>query len=427
MARRRYYRRRRPRRYIRRYIRRRIRRAVNASSRSRIRLKVPVQFAFSVQVSTGQRISSIASFNPWVTHVPSAGEIPGDKTKLIAGAAHSQLYQTYCALYDSVKLEGCKFNFAITSQVGGAGADFTSLQVYSAWDRSFGPAELYSNYPNGTQLTALSSYSSSTAINNSVAKLSRSIWASDLFEKAKFVDTDNTTVLASTSATARTHANSFLNTTTFGVDQGPPASYSSLYVNDAFVGGGFDSNYDKKKSVSFFSPTLYLAVATAEAPASDKTVSFVGTAMYYFTFRNPKYGGGGSTYFPSAKETDRMLAPDFSAGGDADADMDLDDESYAPEAPDLPDDINTDRVPVTSLRSAEDTVERRSVATTAARAATRAADQLARRTKAKIGTAAAAAASAVTAAAKDAVEDEARSLGKRAAAVVLDADNPALN
>lgn len=425
MARRRYYRRRRLRRYIRRYIRRRTKRSVNASSRTRIRLKVPVQFAFSVTIGTAGPLSTVASFNPWITHIPYSGETPADRTKLIAGAAHSELFNTYCTLYDSVKLEGCKFNFAITSQIGGVGADFNSLQVYSAWDRCFGPAELYSNYPTAQQLTAMSSYSSSTAINNSVAKLSRSCWASDLFEKAKFVDTDRTSMVAGTSATVRTHVNQFLNTTTFGINTA--TDQSSLYLMDAFAGGGFDSNYDKKKTLSFFSPTLYLAVAASSTPDSNKTVSFVGTAMYYFTFRNPKFGGGGSTYFPSAKETDRMLAPDFSAGGDADADMDLDDESYAPPAPDLPDDINTDRVPVTSLRSTEDTVERRSVATTAARAATRAADQLARRTKAKVGAAAAAAASAVTAAAKDAVEDEARSLGKRAAAVVLAPDNPALN
>ena len=97
---------------------------MNGSSRSTVRLKVPVTTVGSwIQAanSQGTGVSSICPFDPstsWVSPLTSG------------------LYRTYCSLYDEVKCIGMKVRINISSQVGGS--DIPSLQIYTAFDRRRG-------------------------------------------------------------------------------------------------------------------------------------------------------------------------------------------------------------------------------------------------------------------------------------------------
>ena len=142
------------------------------------------------------------------------------------------------------------------------------------------------------QLFNFSSSVARSAINNSVAKMSRSCWASDIQERTVFHD--------STVAVAP----------------------STAYDRD------FASNPAK---VGYFAPLLMIGVRlAAAAPESAVSVQVLLEQTYYFTFRQPKYGGD-----PSATANVRSI-PVMNLRRDArsldrEADMDdaggLDDEA----------------------------------------------------------------------------------------------------
>ena len=241
---RRWYKRRYPsryRRYYRRYRRRYARKFVNGSSRSTVRLKVPVTTVGSwIQAanSQGTGVSSICPFDPstsWVSPLTSG------------------LYRTYCSLYDEVKCIGMKVRINISSQVGGS--DIPSLQIYTAFDRRHGYQEAA---PSFEDLKAFSTSMVATAVNNSVAKIERSIYASDLLENAQWHDCTLTKT---------------------GEDP------NFVYSDGAYVAAGANPN--------FFVPSMFACMCV---PNKTETVTVNGTVdiMYYFAFRNPKYGASSS-------------------------------------------------------------------------------------------------------------------------------------
>lgn len=172
-----YYRRRyrrRPRRYVRRYFRRRFRRYVNGSSKSTVRMKTSVEFNGTVSIQDASHLSDVVQFGA-LSKAPTAGNG--------RSALASPLYRTYCSLYEECKVIGMKVQVSIASQIGGI--TLPSLQIYTAWDRRHGATE-----PSFTadDIKNSATYNVSTALNNNVAKLTRSIYASDLMEKAQWHD-----------------------------------------------------------------------------------------------------------------------------------------------------------------------------------------------------------------------------------------------
>lgn len=234
---RRRYRRYRPRRYVRRWFRRRFRRFVNGSSRSMIRLKVPCTGSFTWTQAADTQGTTVTRFSPFV---PSSSVI---------SPLHTGLYRAYCNLYDEVKCIGMKLKLSVSSAVGGS--DIPSLQIYTAFDRRFGVGD---DVPTFAQLKEYSTYMVATAVNNSVAKLERSCYASDLLEKAQWHD-------CSLDLSAGT------------------------YSDKAYTAAGANPN--------FFCPAAFIAMAI---PDKTNEIAVTGTVdiMYYFAFRNPKYGGTSS-------------------------------------------------------------------------------------------------------------------------------------
>lgn len=201
--------------------------------------------------------------------------VPFESNSTDGSIAHSQLYRTYTTLYEEVKIVGVKVAVAVVTPVGDTTTP--SLQIYTAWDRK----RCYSEAaPTATQIIQASTYNVATALNNNVAKISRSCYASDLMEKAQWID-------ATTGGTG--------------------------YANLAFMAC--------EQHCPCFSPSfMFTCLSPSLGAAHNVTISISYT--YYMAFRNPKFGGG------SAKSVvtdlgERVATKGAPADGD-DGDMDCD-------------------------------------------------------------------------------------------------------
>lgn len=223
----RYYGRYRRRSYARKY--------VNGSSRSVIRLKVP--------------ISSSQSFTQPANTQGTPGSLvacPFVPSNLPYSPLSSPLYRQYAVLYDEVKCIGVKSRISVVSSVGGS--DIPALRIYSAWDRRFSTSEMQ----DGITFADIQAYSTAqvaTAVNNSVAKIERSCWASDLMERAQWHD-------------------------------------CSLATSGASI---VDPVYSNSVNVNFFAPGLLLAFCVPNQTAAT-TINISVENTYYYAFRNPKWG-----------------------------------------------------------------------------------------------------------------------------------------
>lgn len=275
------YRRYRPRRYVRRWFRRRFRRYVNGSSKSTVRLKVPVSQVMSFPITVvddGQGHISVtpspaALITPWMP-VSQAGAVP------VCNVLSSPLYQAYCNLYEEVKCVGMKAQFSVSTQIGGS--VLPSLEIQTSFDRRLCRNDAV-NPPTYANMKTYSTFNSAIAINNSIAKLSRSAYASDLMEKASWHDCTIS-------------------------DQGIDAAYSGTQNN-----------------VPFFSPGLWIAMTSPTPPVATLSVSVSVEVMFYFAFRNPKFGG---TTSGSNKLLDLGDLRLMDEGGNVDGDA-MDDDPFA--------------------------------------------------------------------------------------------------
>ena len=234
--RRRYrYRRYRLRRPIRRYIRRRFRRFVNGSSKSTIRVKVPLSGAFAFSASKAGTVynDAICPFSDGSTAASSGFT-----------ALNSPLYRQYTLLYDEVKCIGMKAVIALGTPVGTTAVP--SVRLVTAWDRRRGYGEAV---PSFDELRTSGSSRESVAVNNSIAKIVRSCYASDLMEKAQWHDCTLDTV------TLPCH-------------------------DEAWRAAAANPN--------FFCPRLFIGGSIGNDTA--QTLTFQITVNFYFAFRNPKFG-----------------------------------------------------------------------------------------------------------------------------------------
>ena len=156
-----------------RYRRRRSGTSSTASSRGRIRVRVPVQQIVSLTIPANSTDSNVLTSTPYY-HAPGVAPL------CVCGATASPLYRAYTSLYDQVKCDGVVTAVSVVSPIGAStGAAAQALQVVLAYDRA---GTYYEASNAGQQLTvgSLFNFSSSvsrSAINNSVAKMARSCWA----------------------------------------------------------------------------------------------------------------------------------------------------------------------------------------------------------------------------------------------------------
>lgn len=298
--RRRYrYRRYRPRRYVRRWFRRRMRRFVNGSSKSSVRVKVPITKTFSVSAVTSNGAVFAQPIYPWQYGA----------TTTMFSACNSPLYQLYCNLYDEVKCIGCKVVLSIGTPIGTSSVP--SATFVTAWDRRLSLPEISGAKPTFSDLLNYASQQKATAVNNSIAKLRRSCYASDLLEKAQWHDCS--------------------------LEEGP----NDTMGDPALHAAGANPN--------FFAPGMWIGVSQTGATA--QTISMQADVIWYFAFRNPKYGAASSSKGVESRSLPVM------------ADMeheDLADDEEMDEADELVDDI-LDMGANMSKNAAEGAAQRRAI------------------------------------------------------------------
>lgn len=267
------------RRYRRRLYRRSYaRRYVNASSRSSIRCKCVVTGQSTLHSGYGSTLGSdVFAILPFT-----------EPSLTTAALTSSPLFGAYVNLYEEMKLIGMKVQVSVTDQIGGA--TLPSLQIYTAWDRRHGYGE-----PNltPTQIKESASNNIATALNNNVAKLTRSIYASDLIEKAQWIDSTLS---------------------------------GSLDVRSWYTAG---------VNPNMFCPSLFMCFASPSLSQASEVASvhFSVSVTYYVAFRNPRFGGSGSTRELPAKSVTFADEPDDDMDDGVQADLArLDEYRYNPDA-----------------------------------------------------------------------------------------------
>lgn len=234
------------RRYRRRFYRRSYaRRFVNGSSRSSIRCKCVVTGSGSLKSGYGDTLGNVYKIYP----LQAFSNVGGNTVPVVS----SPLFQAYQNLYEEMKVIGMKVQVCVTDQIGGA--TLPSLQIYTAWDRRHGYGE--PDY-NAAAVKNSASNNVATALNNNVAKLSRSIYASDLIEKAQWMDSSN--------------------------DAGGAGSNIQAY-------------YTADRNPNFFSPAFFMCFGSPSLSQASEVASvhFSVSVTYYVAFRNPRYGGSSSS------------------------------------------------------------------------------------------------------------------------------------
>lgn len=283
-------------RYRRRYRRYRYgRKYVNSSSRSSVRMKTAVNYTVTATCGYGADATDAVVYG----YAPYAGAS--------LSATASPLFRTYTNLYEECKCIGMKVNIAIITPVGDSATP--SIQIYTCWDRKYGNGE---PRPTVASVKASATSNVATCLNNNVAKLTRSCYASDLMEKATWIDS------------------------TLDAD--------NSYRNIAWYTAGLNPN--------MFCPSFQYFLNCPSLGATKAVDVSIGIT-YYFAFRNPRFGGASS----SAKLQDlgeRVVPRAVDDPGDADDpglmaidDLSLDDDIAA--------DIESQRVPVTSTTSSRST------------------------------------------------------------------------
>lgn len=221
------------RRFGKRYFKKRFRRYINGSSKSTIRVKTSFVETTTLQAGYGTTPGEVHYSSPWASIV-NGGSL-----------GNSALYRNFCDLYEEVKLIGCKVQLAVVTPVGDTTTP--SLQFYTAWDRKRG---IYEEAPTATEIVASSTSNVQTAISNNIAKINSHCYASDLMEKAMWLDAT-------------------LN-----------ANYGSIAAETA------------GQNPNFFAPGfMFTLISPSLEAAHPVTVSISYT--YYLAFRNPKWGGSG--------------------------------------------------------------------------------------------------------------------------------------
>lgn len=191
-------------------------------------------------------------------------------TGLATNAANSELFRTYCSLYEECKMIGMRITLSITSAVGGT--DVPSVQIYTCWDRKHGYGE---DLPTVDHIKQSATSTVATALNNNIAKITRSIYASDLMEKATWFDCT--------------------------------LDAANNYRTKAWVTAGTNPN--------MFCPQFCFFL-NCPSKGVTSSIGLAASIVYYFAFRNPRFGGSSG----SAKLVDSGVRAGYEIG-DADDDL----------------------------------------------------------------------------------------------------------
>lgn len=270
---RRFYRRRGYRRSYRRFHRRR---PGVVSSRSRLRVKIPVYQTITITVPQNQVYSYMATIFPWINTLNNNANASAPVTHLTnqqsLGVVQNPIYQSYADLFDEVKCDGFTLTASCTSPIG-AGQNVTGLLIGTSVDRSLTPIDIV---PTANVARTSASWWGRVAVNNSIPRIRRAIWASDMSERTNFTDSDYTFVTGVGNTALNQIATNF-----------PP---------------------------NFWRPAMHLGVCLPLInPEADTTITFLLNVNFYMTFRNPKGASGTAANKLALQLKEQQLSPEARA------------------------------------------------------------------------------------------------------------------
>lgn len=343
MARLRWRRYRRYRRYPRRFRRRGYRRGrvINRTSRSRVKVNFMGETFVDLGWNANNATSSQLYVSPFYQNVTTP--VANRYGAMFPAALVSQAsFLTFASCYEQCRLVGCKVIVTVNTPVG-ASQNFTDVTMYSTIVRQFSLYDLEHNMLTWPAIGASSSSKRVTFVNNTVNKLGRACYASDLQERIDFVDSQSSYPYGS-NLTPRYSDGTALN---------QQAIASLTCATDT------ESNVCHPK----FCPVFVFQGNTSDVRASNRTLKLLVRISGTFEFRGPRFGQAASGSSKVAPAADAKIPPP-EGGGDMDIVLpdvpsepttkrakldDHDDDECLPEderpPPDVPDDDDEAKEP----------------------------------------------------------------------------------
>lgn len=220
-----------------------------ASGTRTFSMTVPMENLFTVNWLPDQYNSVVQCISPfWYNPGGAYPEL------LACPLIQSQLYRTYCQLYDEVKIDWCSYEISIVDPVGSG--NYIAVRLWTAVDRRVTRSDVSipADVPTAPQIRNMSSAQGTMFVNNSRAIVRRYIAASDLGERITFHDCSFNTVA------------------------GPPLQY----VDNAW--------YDAGNNLPFFCPGMWFFVEATNSISTARSINVSVKCKYGVTFRNAKFG-----------------------------------------------------------------------------------------------------------------------------------------
>lgn len=220
----------------------------------RFKLLIPVEGTASVPVPANRNYSYVCGFEPYYASTAASDSNP-DRYSQFGNVVTTPLFQTYCKLYDEVKLNSVRLAVAVVKLPSGV----SGFKAVTAIDRHCTIDDIYVRRP-ATQLMGSAECQTKMFTSLDYAKLFRRFYARDLQEKSIFIDS------------------------TIG-QQDVPSSGGI----PAITRTGIKEFLDAGSCYSAFNPMIDVGFVFANGPTADDVVVMQYTIQYEFVFRNPKF------------------------------------------------------------------------------------------------------------------------------------------
>lgn len=216
------------------------------SGTRRFKLMVPIEGTGSLNVALGNSLTSVGGFQPYYTSNSVAGN---DVLKKFANVVSTPLFQTYCKLYDEVKLDSMKLRIAVVKLPAGV----SGFKCVTTVDRHCTIDDIF-NPQTGNQMVGSAECQTRMFTSLQNAKIYRNIYARDLSERTNFLD----------------------------------STLGSVDV-DGVTRSGIKDFIESGTAWSAFYPIINVVFQLGTAATANDTLVFQFTCQYAFTFRNPKF------------------------------------------------------------------------------------------------------------------------------------------
>lgn len=225
------------------------------SGTRRFNLSVPIEDTIAVPLLNQSNRSWTFAFSPFGT--VDIANTYDTWYGFLGSLLTSNLYNTYCRLYDQVKINSVSVQLSVLSIPAG-----TAVKVYTSVDREANFDELRARPSHANILSGAETMSTQfTSLDRSIVR--RYLKARDLQERTKFLD--------STSATY------------------PIAQTQTLPAYNVAA------NVDWYQHVQSFAPAIYgFLELSKKAEAYPASVTFAYKVRWNVTFRNPKFSIAGA-------------------------------------------------------------------------------------------------------------------------------------